>query len=162
MKTTANPKLAKATERTGVVPDTVIAVLSGTSVTGRTLRRGSPLLAPRTSSAAVNTAMSRLGATSIQPLFSRLSSGTARALSVAARQRIGSDALNLGNVVIVHVSKGSAASAAARLAGTAGISFADPDQYVETMNTGGQALTSGKAPAPLEAATATAPRSTGT
>ena len=134
-------KLAKPTERTGVVPHTVIAVLSGTSVTGKTLRRGSALLAPKTSNAVVNTALARLGATSIQPVFSGLSSGTARALTSAARQRIGNGALSLGDVVIVHVTKASAASAARTLAATRGISFAEPDRYVETMDTPGPVLT---------------------
>lgn len=157
---TANPSalnsrtgsgLVKPTERTGVVPNTVIAVLSGTSVTGKALRRGSTALAPETSNAVVNTALSRLGATSIQPLLSGLPSGTAGALNSAARQRIGNSALNLGDIVLVHV-KGSATSAAAKLATTSGISFAEPDRYVETMNTGGQVLTSGTAPARLKAA----------
>src|SRR6202012_5218750 len=95
--------LVKSTQRTGVVPDTVIAVLSGTSVTGKALQRDSTALAPRTSNAAVNTALSRLGAPSIQPVFSGLSSATAQALDGAARQRIGEAALNLGDIVLVHV-----------------------------------------------------------
>jgi hypothetical protein len=134
------------------VPNTVIAVLSGTSVTGKTLRRGSALLAPRTSSAAVNTALSRLGATSIQPLFASLPSATAQALTSAARQRIGSGALDLGDIVVIHVTKGSAVTAARRLAATSGISFAEPDRYVETMDTGGQVLTASKKSAELKSA----------
>jgi hypothetical protein len=134
----------KATQRTGVVPHRVIAVLSGTSVTGKTLERGSTALAPRTSNAAVNTVLSRLGATSIQPLLRGLPSGTSQALNSAARQRIGSQALNLGDIVVVNV-KGSAVAAATKLAATSGISFAEPDRYVETMDTGGQALASGAA-----------------
>ena len=149
--------LVKPTEHTGVVPNTVIAVLSGASVTGQALQRDSAALAPKTSSAAVNAALSRLDATSIQPLFSGLSSGTAAALSSAARERIGTSTLSLGDIVLVHV-KGSAAAAAAKLADTSGISFAEPDRYVETMDTGGQALTSaaagasGTSPTPLKAA----------
>jgi len=143
--------LVPPTEHAGAVPNTVIAVLAGSSVTGQALRRGSTALAPKTSSAAVNTELSRLAATSIQPLFSGLPSGTTGALSSAARQRIGTSALNLGDIVLVHV-KGSAAAAAARLATTSGISFAEPDQYVETMNTGGQALPVATAPARLNAA----------
>ena len=141
----SNAKLVKATQRTGVVPHSVIAVLSGTSLTGQALQRGSAALAPRTSNAAVNAALSRLGATSIQPLFSGLSSGTAQALSSAARQRIGGQALNLGDIVLVDV-KGSAVAAAARLAATSGISLAEPDRYVETMDTGGQVISSGTVP----------------
>jgi hypothetical protein len=147
----AGSKLVKPTQRTGVVPNTVIAVLSGTSVTGKTLERGSTALAPRTSNAAVNTALSRLGATSIQPLFSGLPSGAAQALNSAARQRIGGQALNLGDIVLVHV-KGSATAAASELAATSGISFAEPDRYVQTMDTGGQTLTSRTAPAGSAAA----------
>jgi len=150
-KGTAGSGLVKPTERTGVVPDTVIAVLSGTSVTGKALQRDSTTLAPQTSNAAVNTALSRLGATSIQPVFSGLPSGTAQALDSAARQRIGSQALNLGDIVLVHV-KGSATAAASKLAATSGISFAEPDRYVETMDTGGQVLTPGKAATGLKAA----------
>ncbi len=148
----AEPKLVKPTERTGIVPDTVIAVLSGTSMTGKALRSGSPALAPKTSDAALNTALSRLGATSIQPLFGGLSSGTARALDAAARQRIGTQALNLGDIVLVHVTKGSALAAATKLTGTSGVSLAEPDRYVQTMDTGGQVLTSSTAPAGLKAA----------
>lgn len=132
--------LAKPAERAGIVPHTVIAVLSGTSVTGSRLRLGSTLLAPKTSNAVLNTTLSRLGATSIQPLIGGLSSATARALSSAARQRLGSNALNLSDIVVVHVARASAASAARTLARTSGVSFAEPDRYVETMNTGGQKL----------------------
>ena len=145
-------KLAKSTERTGIVPGSVIAVLSGTSVTGARLRAGSTLLTPKTSNTAVNRTLSRLGATSIQPLFSGLSPATARALTSAARQRIGRDALNLGDIVVVHVTRASSAAAARTLAGTSGISFAEPDRYVETMDTGGQALTAGTKATPLRAA----------
>ena len=133
----------KPSEKTGVVPGTVIAVLSGTSVTGSRLRADSTMLAPKTSSAVVNTALSRLGATSIQPLFGGLSSATAQTLTSSARQKIGASALNLGDIVVVHVTKGSATAAAKTLAATSGVSFAEPDRYVETMDTGGQTLTTG-------------------
>lgn len=146
----SDSKLAK--QKTGIVPDTVIAVLSGASVTGPRLRAGAPAFAPKTSNAAVNTVLSRLGATSIQPLFAGLSPATAKALTSAARQRIGNGALNLGDVVLVHVTKGSATSAARALAATNGVSFAEPDRYVDTMNTGGQALPAGAKAAPLKAA----------
>jgi hypothetical protein len=136
-------KLAKATEKTGIVPGTVIAVLSGASVTGSRLRADSTLLAPKTSNAVVNSALSRLGATSIQPLFGGLSPATAKSLTQAARQRIGAGALNLGDIVLVHVAKGSATSAAKALAATSGVSFAEPDRYVETMDTPGQQLATG-------------------
>jgi len=145
-------KLAKSTERTGIVPGSVIAVLSGTSVTGARLRADSTLLSPKTSNTAVNKTLSRLGATSIQPLFSKISPATARALTGAARQRIGRDALNLGDIVVVHVTRASSAAAARTLAGTSGISFAEPDRYVETMDTGGQTLTTGTKATPLRAA----------
>ncbi len=133
----------KPSEKTGVVPGTVIAVLSGASVTGSRLRADSTMLAPKTSSAVVNTALSRLGATSIQPLFGGLSSASAQTLTSSARQKIGASALNLGNIVVVHVTKGSATAAAKTLAATSGVSFAEPDRYVETMDTGGQTLTTG-------------------
>jgi hypothetical protein len=147
-------RLAKSAERTGVVPGTVIVVLSGTSVTGSRLRAGSTLRAPRTSSPAVNTALARLGATAIQPLFMNLSSATAQALTRAARQRIGSGALNLSDIVLVRVSQGSAVSAARRLAATSGISFAEPDRYVQTMNTGGPVLRAGSGARPAGTRTA--------
>ena len=135
----------KPSEKTGVVPGTVIAVLSGPSVTGSRLRADSTMLAPKTSSAVVNAALSRLGATSIQPLFGGLSSAAAQTLTSSARQKIGASALNLGNIVVVHVTKGSATAAAKTLAATSGVSFAEPDRYVETMDTGGQTLTTGSA-----------------
>ena len=138
-------KLVKPSEKTGVVPGTVIAVLSGPSVTGTRLRADSTMLAPKTSSAVVNTALSRLGATSIQPLFGGLSSAAAQTLTSSARQKIGASALNLGNIVVVHVTKSSATAAAKTLAATSGVSFAEPDRYVETMDTGGQTLTTGSA-----------------
>ena len=134
------------------MPGTVIAVLSGTTVTGSKLQSDAALLAPKTSNAVVNTALSRLGATSIQPLFSGLPSATAQALTSAARQKIGASALNLGDIVLVHVAKGSATAAAKTLAATSGVSFAEPDRYVETMDTGGQALPTGTKAAPLKAA----------
>ncbi len=138
-------KLVKPSEKAGVVPGTVIAVLSGPSVTGSRLRADSTMLAPKTSSAVVNAALSRLGATSIQPLFGGLSSAAAQTLTSSARQKIGASALNLGNIVVVHVTKGSATAAAKTLAATSGVSFAEPDRYVETMDTGGQTLTTGSA-----------------
>ncbi|HSZ43650.1 MAG TPA: hypothetical protein VK817_27100 [Trebonia sp.] len=150
--TKAAPKLAKSTEKTGIVPGTVIAVLSGASVTGTRLRADSALLAPKTSSAAVNTALDKLGATSIQPVFSGLSSATAKSLTASATQRIGGSALNLGDVVVVHVAKGNPATAAKTLAATSGVSFAEPDRYVDTMDTGGQALPTGTRATPLKAA----------
>lgn len=139
----SDPALAKQTEKTGIVPDTVIAVLSGTSVTGSRLRANSTLQAPRTSSAVVNSALSKLGATSIQPVFSGLSAATAKTLTSAAQQRIGDHALSLGDIVMVHVSKGDATAAAKTLAATSGVSFAEPDRYVETMDTPGQKLATG-------------------
>jgi hypothetical protein len=93
--------LAKSHQKTGVVPGTVIAVLAGPSVTGS--RLGGGRRAPRTSSPAVNTALEKLGATSILPLFAKIPSSTAQALTRAARQRMGSSALSLGDVVLIHV-----------------------------------------------------------
>jgi hypothetical protein len=93
-----------------------------------------------------------LGATSIQPLFSRLSAAAKRALTSAARQRIGRGALNLGDIVLVHVARSSAVSAAKALAATSGVSFAEPDRYVETLDTGGHKLTAGASAAPLRPA----------
>jgi len=145
-------KLAKSTQRTGVVPGSVIAVLSGTSLTGSRLRPGSEVRAPRTSSAVVNATLSRLGATSVEPLFSDLSSAAAHVLTSAARQRIGDDALNLGDIVVIHVAKASTVAAARALAATRGISFAEPDRYVETMDTGGPVLAKEATATPLRAA----------
>jgi hypothetical protein len=149
--TSQNAKLTKATEKTGIVPGTVIAELSGASVTGSKLKADSAMLAPKTSSAVVNTALTRLGATAIQPLLPGTPSASATALTSAARQRIGGSALDLGDIVIVHV-KGSATAAAKTLAATSGVSFAEPDRYVETMDTGGQALPAGATATLLKAA----------
>ncbi|MGH3400851.1 MAG: S8 family serine peptidase [Streptosporangiaceae bacterium] len=130
----------------------MIAALAGPSVTGGRLQRGGTLLAPRTSSPVVNGALRKLGATSIQPLFRNISPVTAQALTRAARQRLGRGAVDLGGIVLVHVSRASAISAARVLAATSGISFAEPDRYVQTMITGGRVLTSGARTAPLRAA----------
>jgi hypothetical protein len=139
----SDPALAKQTEKTGIVPGTVIAVLSGTSVTGSKLRADSTQMAPKTSNAVVNSALSKLGATSIQPVFSGLPAATAKTLTSAAQQRIGDNALSLGDIVMVHVTKANATAAAKTLATTSGVSFAEPDRYVETMDTPGQKLATG-------------------
>ena len=143
----AEPKLVKPTERTGIVPDTVIAVLSGTSHD----REGAAQRQPRTGTEDIGRGLEHRAVPAgrprrSEPLFGGLSSGTARALDAAARQRIGTQALNLGNIVLVHVTKGSALAAATKLAGTSGVSLAEPDRYVQTMDTGGQVLTSSTAP----------------
>ncbi|HUB40500.1 MAG TPA: hypothetical protein VMA72_16760 [Streptosporangiaceae bacterium] len=120
--------LVTLAERIGVVRGTVIAVLSATSVTGSALREGSPALVPRTSNGSLNKALSRLGATSIQPLFARLPANAAGALTAAALQRLGSLALNLGDIVLVHVDKSISVAGASKLAATSGNSFAEPDR----------------------------------
>jgi hypothetical protein len=146
--TQKNADQPKQTEKTGIVPGTVIAVLSGASVTGGKLRADSTMLAPKTSSMAVNSALAKFRASSIQPVFSGLSPATASALTSAARQRIGANALNLNDVVMVHVAKGDEAAAAKTLAATSGVSYAEPDRYVETMDTPGQTLATGTTKAP--------------
>ncbi|HEY4465274.1 MAG TPA: S8 family serine peptidase, partial [Streptosporangiaceae bacterium] len=117
----------------------VLVVLGGaTTVTGSPLagQRNLAVRAPVTSSAAVNSALGRVGATSVRPLMPQLSSGQAAQLHSAAEAKLGSGAVDLSRVEVVDLSRPGAASAARELAATPGIAYAEADQTVSPMSTG--------------------------
>ncbi|HYZ52168.1 MAG TPA: S8 family serine peptidase [Streptosporangiaceae bacterium] len=139
----------------------VLVVLGGqTTVTGSPL--GGPrhlaVRAPMTSNAAVNTALSKIGAKSVRPLMPQLSGAQAEQLHSAAKARLGSGAVDLSRVEVVDLSRPDSASAARTLAATPGIAYAEADQTVSPMNTGavplpGWASSTGTASAPARGAT---------
>jgi hypothetical protein len=142
----------------------VLVVLGGqVAVTGSPLRgqRNLAVRAPVTSNAAVNTALSKVGATSVRPLMPQLSSAQAEQLHSAAEAKLGPGAVDLSRVEVVDLSRPGAASAARTLAATPGIAYAEADQAVSPMNTGpvplpgwaGSAGTAKAASAPVRSAT---------
>jgi hypothetical protein len=142
----------------------VLVVLGGqTTVTGSPLggQRNLAVRAPVTSSAAVNTALRKVGATSVRPLMPQLSSALAQQLHGAAEAKLGPGAVDLSRVEVVDLSRPDSASAARRLAATPGIAYAEADQAVSPMNTGAVPLpgwassagTAGAASAPVRGAT---------
>jgi hypothetical protein len=160
-RTATAPRPGTAGSGTG---QQVLVVLGGqTTVTGSPLSgpRNLAARAPVTSSAAVNTALRKVGATSVRPLMPQLSGAQADQLHSAAEAKLGSGAVNLSRVQVVDLSRPDPASAAETLAATPGIAYAEPDQTVSPMNTGpaplpgwaGSAGTSASASAPARAAT---------
>ena len=110
---------APTKEREGVVPgQVVVALAQGTSVTGQALP-GSRLAArtPHTSSAALDAKLRTVGATSLHPLVRQ---------SVAG----------LEGTYVVQTTEQDSAAVARALQGTPGVAYAEPDRYVNTMNTG--------------------------
>ncbi|MFS4091019.1 S8 family serine peptidase [Streptomyces sp. AF1A] len=120
-------------------PHQVLVVLGpATEVTGASLSK-QPRLQARTaltSDAAVNTALRRVHAVSMRPLVPGLPAAQARQLRSAARQKLGSGAIDLSRVQVVRLAGGDATAAARRLAATAGVVYAEPDATVSPMNTG--------------------------
>ncbi|MEY9962531.1 hypothetical protein ABIA33_000557 [Streptacidiphilus sp. MAP12-16] len=110
-------------ERQGVIPGQVLVTLDqGTSVTGRLLP-GTRLAAraPHTSSPALDAKFRTVGATSLHPLVRQSAPGLDRSYVVQTTQR-------------------DSAAVARALQGTPGIAYAEPDRYVNTMNTGAMPL----------------------
>ena len=127
-------QLANATRATDVV-----AVLSGsTAVTGAPLAGG--LRAAVTSTGTVNAAFAKLDADSVSPMFGQLPATQVQQLTTDARTQLGTSAIDLSKVVIVHLHGDDPATAAATLRATPGISYAEPDQVISTESTGGTAL----------------------
>lgn len=111
--------LIPAKERQGVVPGQVLVTLDqGTAVTGRPVP-GSRLAArtPHTSSPALDAKFRTVGATSLHPLVPRSAPG-------------------LDHTYVVQTARRDSAAVARALRGTPGIAYAEPDRYVNTMNTG--------------------------
>ncbi|MGW3984803.1 S8 family serine peptidase [Streptomyces mirabilis] len=106
-------------ERQGVVPGQVLVTLDQeTSVTGQPLP-GTRLAArtPHTSSPALDAKLRTVGATSLHPLVQQSVPGLERSYVVQTTQR-------------------DSSAVARALQGTPGIAYAEPDRYVNTMNTG--------------------------
>jgi hypothetical protein len=115
-------------QREGVVPGQVLVTLdAATSVTGHAVpgnRLGARL--PRTSSSVLDAEFRSVGATSLRPLV----------------QGAGSDTADLSRTFVVQTTRRDSAAVARSLQGTPGIALAEPDRYVNTMNTGAQPLPS--------------------
>ncbi|MEU4091839.1 S8 family serine peptidase [Streptomyces sp. NPDC026673] len=138
----ASAAQAPPAQREGVVPGQVLVTLAPeTTVTGRKLpgsRVGSR--AAGTSSGAVNRTLDAAGATSLRPLFPSLSASAADALTGAARERLGGEAADLSRTFVVRTANRDSAAVARELQGTPGVVHAEPNRYVNTMNTGGRRL----------------------
>ncbi|MFF4693167.1 S8 family serine peptidase [Streptomyces sp. NPDC001307] len=119
----AQPSRGPVLQRHGVVPGEVLVTLDQqTSVTGRP-RPGSRTAtrAPRTSSAALDTRLQAVGATSLRPMVRSGTSGPSRTYVMTTRQQ-------------------DSAAVARSLRGAPGIVDAEPNRYVNTMNTGARPL----------------------
>ncbi|MDX3078087.1 S8 family serine peptidase [Streptomyces sp. MI02-7b] len=155
-----SPQKAPPAQRAGVVPGQVLVTLSPqTAVTGRKLPGNrAQAHAPGTSSAAVNEKLNAVGATSLQPLLPSLSAAATESMTTSARTRLGADAADLSRTYVVRTGNRDSAAVARTLQGTPGIASAEPNRYVNTMNTGGQQLpTTARASAKRTPATAPTP-----
>jgi hypothetical protein len=132
-------------QRQGVVPGQVLVTLNpGTSVTGSALAGKAQARvaarAPQTSDKALDAKLRAVGATSLQPLLPSLSTAAAGSLTNSARGQLGADAPDLARTYVVKVNQQDSAAVASTLQGTSGVAFAEPDRYVNTMNSGAQPL----------------------
>jgi hypothetical protein len=119
-------------------PTDVVAVLSdATAVTGAPVvgKRAFGTRAPVTSNAGVNSALAKVGAVSVQPMFPDLPAVDAARLTASARGRLGAGAPDLSKMVLVHLKGGDADAAAKILDATSGVTSARPDLQVTTMST---------------------------
>ena len=129
-------------ERSGVVPGEVIVELgSGTTVTGG-LVAGTRVAArlPLTSNAALNAALKTAGASSLDPLFPSTPAATVQTLSRAAATQLGSGSADLSSMYVLNVADKDSTTVANTLAKVSGVAYAEPDVYVNTMDTGEQTL----------------------
>jgi hypothetical protein len=139
----AAPKPPPA-QRQGVVPGQVLVTLDpGTSVTGSPIA-GSRLAArlPDTSSSALDARLRAAGATALRPLLPGLTPAAADGLTQAARTRLGAGAQDLGDTYVLQTKDKDSAAVARALRGVPGVALAEPDRYVNTMNSGAQPLPS--------------------
>jgi hypothetical protein len=107
-------------ERSGdAAGEVVVSLSSGTAVTGG-LVAGTRIAArrPVTSNVALNTALQKIGATSLEPLAPA----------------------DLSSVYVVHATDPNSNAVATALRKVSGVADAEPDMYVNTMDTGGQPL----------------------
>ncbi|MGW3248468.1 S8 family serine peptidase [Streptomyces sp. NPDC001070] len=129
-------------QRQGAVPGQVLVTLgSAVSVTGHPLPRTRVAArAPLTSDAALNAKLQAVGATSLQPLLPGLPKPATEALTQTARAQLGSSASDLSRTFVLHVDGKDSAAVARSLRGAPGVVYAEPNRYVNTMNTGGRPL----------------------
>ncbi|HEX6403326.1 MAG TPA: S8 family serine peptidase [Pseudonocardiaceae bacterium] len=119
-------------------PTKVVAVLSNAiTVTGAPVagKKAFGTRAPVTTNASVNSALAKVGAVSVQPMFPDLSATKAAQLTASARGRLGAAAVDLSNIVLVDLKGGDADAAAKILGATPGVTSALPDLQVTTMST---------------------------
>jgi hypothetical protein len=132
-------------QRQGAVPGEVLVTLdAATSVTGAAVP-GTRIAArrPDTSNATLDSRLKSAGALSLSPLLPGVSQPSAEALTGAARSRLGADAPDLARTYVLRTSGKDAAAVARSLAKTPGVVAAEPDRYVNTMNSGAQHLPPG-------------------
>ncbi|MCL2552187.1 MAG: S8 family serine peptidase [Actinomycetia bacterium] len=113
-----------AKQRQGAVPGQVLVGLdAGTTVTGGSVP-GTRVAArtPHTSSPALDAKLRSVGATSLRPAVRGGAADTA--------------APDLANTYVLQADGRDPAAVARALQGTPGIAYAEPDRYVNTMNTG--------------------------
>ncbi|SEG82223.1 hypothetical protein SAMN05216223_113112 [Actinacidiphila yanglinensis] len=129
-------------QRQGTVPGQVLLTLdAGTSVDGARIA-GSRLAAraPDTSSSGLDTRLKAAGATSLRPLLPGSSASAAATLTGAARAQLGADASDLGRTYVLQTKQRDSAAVARSLQGAPGVANAEPNRYVNTMNSGAQPL----------------------
>jgi hypothetical protein len=146
-------------ERSGVVPGEVILGLgSGAAVTGG-LVAGTRVAArlPITSDSALNAALKKAGASSLDPLFPATPAAAVQALSRSATAQLGAGTANLSSMYVLHIADQDSTAVAYALAKVAGVAYAEPDVYVNTMDTGGRPLPASVLKAAPKQATAGSP-----
>lgn len=133
-----------AQQRTGIVPgEVIVSLAAGTSVTGAAVPGTHDLArAALTSSARLNTALRAEGAVSMHPLLPSLSSAATAALTRSASAQLGTGAVSLGTTYVLQTGDQDSAAVAKALQNTPGVVSAEPDRYVDTMDTGAQPLPS--------------------
>ena len=119
-------------KRSGDTGDVVVG-LAAAQVDGKTLGQGRR--AAHTTDTRVNAALHGVGATTAAPLFATTSPATLGSLSRSAATQLGTGAMDLSRLYVMHVSGATATTAAAELRATPGVSYAAPDQYVSTFDT---------------------------
>ena len=128
-------------QRQGAVPGEILLTLdANTSVTGRALA-GTRMAArvPQTNNAALNTALHAAGATSLLPV---LPSSAQASASSSATSQLRSSVSDVPRTYVVRIHAKDSAAVARTLDGTSGVAYAEPNRYVNTMNTGAQPLSS--------------------
>ncbi|MFC4031723.1 S8 family serine peptidase [Streptomyces polygonati] len=131
-------------QRQGVVSGQVLVTLTAsTSVTGAETA-GSRVAArvPDTSSAGLDARLRSAGAVSLRPLLPGLSPDSVNGLVSAARSALGADTSDLARTYVLQTKDKDSAAVARALRGTPGVAAAEPDRYVNTMNSGAQPLPS--------------------